>query len=172
MDTVAGVFVSEGEILGVQPHGEARVAISVDFPIDIFSPHRSEVVRTLLQGDGVSLRVTHMPGNEGFIAGTCSEGWVVGIKGTAVFVRCENAESRRSRECGSREVVINEDTVAGVVPATIMPVGIFLADLRMGPNSVICGVGEDISWRCWYGATGIEVFFVDLAVDVELVRRD
>ena len=34
---------------------------------------------------------------------------------------------------------------------------------------MVCGVGEDISWRCWYGANGIEVLFVDLAVDVELV---
>ena len=57
-----------------------------------------------------------------------------------------------------------------MVPATIMPIGIFFADLRMGPNCMICGVGEDISWRCWYSANGIEVFFVDLAVDVELVH--
>ena len=167
---VAGVFVGEGEILGVEPHREARVAIGVDLPIDIFSPHRSEVVRTLLQGDGISLRVTHMPGDESLVARARSESWVVGIEGTAVFVRCEDAEGRRSRECGSREVVVNEDTVAGVVPATIMPIGIFFADLRMGPNCMICGVGEDISWRCWYSANRIEVFFVDLAVDVELVH--
>ena len=37
---IAGVFVGEGEILGVEPHRKARVAISVDFPIDVFSPHR------------------------------------------------------------------------------------------------------------------------------------
>ena len=110
------------------------------------------------------------PSDKGFVAGACPESWVVWIEGSAVFVRCEDAESRRSRECGSREVVVNEDTVAGVVSATIMPVGIFFADLRMGPNCMICGVGEDISWRCWYGANGIEVFFVDLAVDVELVH--
>lgn len=57
-----------------------------------------------------------------------------------------------------------------MVSATIMPVGIFFADLRMGPNCMICGVGEDISRRRWYGADGIEVFFVDLAVNVELVQ--
>ena len=146
------------------------MAVGVDFPIDVFSPHRSEVARTLLQGDGISLGVTHVPGDEGFVAGACSESWVVRIEGTAVFVRCEDAESCRSRECGSREVVINEDTVAGVVSATIMPVGIFFADLRMSPNRMICGVGEDISWRCWYSADGVEVFFVDLAVDEELVH--
>ena len=160
----------EGEILGIEPHRKARVAVSVDFPIDVFSPHRSEVAGTLLQGDGVSLGVTHMPGDEGFVARACSESWVVRIEGSAVFVRCENAESRRSRECGSREVVINENTVAGVVSATKMPVGIFFADLRMSPNCVVCGVGEDISRRCWYSANGIEVFFVDLAVDVELIH--
>lgn len=95
---VAGVFVSEGEILGVEPHRKARVAIGVDFPIDVFSPHRSEVARALLQGDGISLRVAHMTGDESFVAGACSESWVVGIEGTAVFVRCEDAESCRSRE--------------------------------------------------------------------------
>ena len=93
---VAGVLVSEGEILGVEPHREARVAIGVDFPVDIFSPHRSEVVRTQLQGDGISLRVTHVPGDEGFVARACSESWMVRIEGTAVFVRCEDAESCRS----------------------------------------------------------------------------
>ena len=90
--------MGEGEILGVEPHRKARVAIGVDFPIDIFSPHGSEVAGTLLQGDGISLRVTHVPGNEGFVARACSESWVVGIKGSAVFVRCEDAEGCRSRE--------------------------------------------------------------------------
>ena len=120
------------------------MAIGVDFPIDVFSPHRSEVARTLLQGDRISLGVTHVPGDEGFVARACSEGWVVGIEGTAVFVRCEDAEGRRSRECASREVVVNEDTVAGVVSATIMPVGIFFADLRMSPNCMICSIFFDI----------------------------
>ena len=82
----------------VEPHRKARVAIGVYFPIDVFSPHRSEVVRTLLQGDGIPLRVTHVPGNEGFVTGACSEGWVVRIEGSAVFVRCEDAEGCRSRE--------------------------------------------------------------------------
>ena len=115
---VAGVFVGEGEILGVKPHRKSRVAVGVDFPIDIFSPHRSEISGTLLQGDGITLGVAHMTGNESFVTGTCSESWVVGIKGSAVFVHCEDAEGCRSRESGSREVVVNEDTVAGVVSAT------------------------------------------------------
>ena len=63
-EVIAGVLVSEGEILGVEPHRKARVAIGVDFPIDVFSPHRSEIARTLLQGDGISLGVTHMPYSE------------------------------------------------------------------------------------------------------------
>lgn len=95
---VAGVFVGEGEILGVEPHRKARVAVGVDFPIDVFSPHRSEIAGALLQGNGISLRVAHMTGDESFVTGACSESWVVGIEGTAVFVRCENAENCRSRE--------------------------------------------------------------------------
>ena len=82
-----------------------------------------------------------MPGDEGFVAGACSESWVVRIKGTAVFVRCEDAEGCRSRECGSREVVVNEDTVAGVVPATIMPIGIFFAYPHVLASSAFLNVG-------------------------------
>ena len=95
---IAGVFVSEGEILGVQPHRESRVAVGVDFPIDVFSPNGSEIAGTPLQGDRISLRVTHMSGDESFVAGTSSEGRVVGIERSAVFVRCEDAEGRHSRE--------------------------------------------------------------------------